>query len=286
LNQKVASHFYSKDNVKRWRGHRLVGVDGSKINLPYSLSVAKSFHPQTVTKAEGKTVYMGNMSQAFDLLNEIVLDASISSIKGPNASELHLALAHLDKLQSGDLILADRGYPGFVLFSAILSKGMDFCMRLSKSSFKEANEFQLSAASDTTVKLQIRDSDVKAKCRKLGYPTDDIEVRLLKVRLKSGETEILATSLKDADKYPKASFKSLYGIRWNIEESYKRLKHRINIENFSGKSVPAILQDFYAKVFSVNLVRILMGQSPLPNKKQQKRVLKYQVNWSHAIRKW
>jgi hypothetical protein len=40
-------------------------------------------------------------------------------------------------------------------------------------------------------------------------------------------------------------FKELYYLRWGIEENYKRLKQWVEIENFSGKSVLSIQQDFY-----------------------------------------
>jgi len=47
---------------------------------------------------------------------------------------------------------------------------------------------------------------------------------------------VLITNLMDSDKYHVGLFKSLYHLRWGIEENYKRLKQWLEIENFSGKS--------------------------------------------------
>jgi hypothetical protein len=78
-------------------------------------------------------------------------------------------------------------------------------------------------------------------------------VRAIRIELASGETEILLTSLMDKDLYPHEIFKELYHLRWTVEENYKTAKCRIEIENFSGKSVESVYQDFHAKVFAMNL---------------------------------
>lgn len=49
----------------------------------------------------------------------------------------------------------------------------------------------------------------------------------------------------------------LYHKRWPVEEDYKTMKCWIEVENFSGKSVLSVYQDFHAKVFSKNLASVL-----------------------------
>jgi len=70
--------------------------------------------------------------------------------------------------------------------------------------------------------------------------------------LDTGEAEILITSLLDKDLYPHDLFGELYHTRWPLEEDCKTVKQRIETENFSGRSVLSIYQDFHAKVFSKN----------------------------------
>ena len=52
-------------------------------------------------------------------------------------------------------------------------------------------------------------------------------------------------------------FKKLYHLRWDIEESYKKDKHSLQLENYSGKTIIAIYQDFYANMLLENLTAIL-----------------------------
>ena len=84
-----------------------------------------------------------------------------------------------------------------------------------------------------------------------------LRVRLLKVRLPSGEGEVLGTDLLDARRYPAAEFKAVYGWRWNHETYHDRIKNIFEVERFSGKSVQAIKQDFYGVIFLATLESIL-----------------------------
>lgn len=61
------------------------------------------------------------------------------------------------------------------------------------------------------------------------------------------------TNLFDVVRFPAGSFADLYHQRWRIEEAFKRLKHRLNLEHVSGLSQLAVMQDVAAKVLCDNL---------------------------------
>ena len=90
----------------------------------------------------------------------------------------------------------------------------------------------------------------------------------------------------DSDKYPVGLFKSLYHLRWGIEENYKRLKQWLEIENFSGKSTLSVKQDFYAKIVAANLnALITMAAQKTITTKTKHLKLKYQTNFAQALSK-
>jgi hypothetical protein len=105
-------------------------------------------------------------------------------------------------------------------------------------------------------------------CRKKGLPTAAIKLRLVRVDL-PGEVEVLITNLMDSTAYEARLFKSLYHLRWGIEENYKRLKQWVEVENFSGKSALSVKQDFYAKIVAMNLTAII---SIAAQKKSEKKL--------------
>jgi hypothetical protein len=95
-----------------------------------------------------------------------------------------------------------------------------------------------------------------ADIRQRGLP-EKITVRFVRVMLKTGEAEIVVSSLLDEHIYPSADFAELYRLRWGIETFYGILKTRLALENFTGQSVEAIKQDFYATIYLTGIESVL-----------------------------
>jgi hypothetical protein len=151
--------------------------------------------------------------------------------------------------------------------------------------WKVAKRFADSGLNEQIVRLQ-PGSVAKQDCAERELSSNPITIRLIRVVLDDGEIEVLATSLLDTKTYPISMFKELYHLRWPVEEQYKVFKMRIEIENFSGKSVLAVYQDFHAKVFTANLTAILAR--PAHEIVAQDSVVKkyrYQVNMTNALSK-
>ena len=71
--------------------------------------------------------------------------------------------------------------------------------------------------------------------------------------LPNGEIRVLMSNLFDDKRFPADCFGELYHKRWNIEEAFKRLKHRLSLEHVTGLSQQAVAQDVAAKVLCDNL---------------------------------
>ena len=121
------------------------------------------------------------------------------------------------------------------------------------------------------------------KGKSYNYKTK-LKVRLVRVTLLSGETEILITSLFDEIKYPNSVFISLYFKRWGIETRYDVLKNSLRIENFSGLSEIVIQQDFFITLLIANMEALLREQVNKEVKvKYPFRKYEYQVNISASV---
>ncbi len=116
-------------------------------------------------------------------------------------------------------------------------------------------------------------------------PTCPLKLRLIRVEL-DGEVEVLITNLMDEPAMPASEFKELYYLRWGAEENYKRLKQWVEIENFSGKSVLSVKQDFYAKVFTTNLTSMFANAAQKQvDQTTAHRKYDYQINFAQALSK-
>ncbi len=143
------------------------------------------------------------------------------------------------------------------MFVQHIKKKIDFVMRIQKGNYKEADElFDKNSSINSKIVTLVPSKDIKSKVKKNNYACE-ITIRFVRVLLDNGEIEILATSLLDEGEYPSESFKELYHYRWGIETFYDLLKNRLELENFTGKSLESIKQDFYSALLISNIETLL-----------------------------
>lgn len=253
LNNILTREFYTNNDYQTWKGFRLLAIDGSTLQLPYSTVLGEYFgYCETII---GKTFQIARISHSYDLLNNIIIDSKIAPII---QGEYTLVKQHLKIAQQNDLIIFDRGYGAVWLFYCLILKKANFVVRLQKNFIKEANDFWDSKQNSEIIEINDCPTASKIQLNKLGMEFKPFKLRLVKVILDNGEIEILATSLLDENKYPTSIFKDLYFMRWGIETNYNHLKNQVEIENFSGLTIHAIEQDFYANMLMVNFQSLII----------------------------
>lgn len=277
INRVVVDAFYTKQVGRRWNGLRLLAIDGSTMLLPRSQETMEWFG--VTNQGVELPRAMGRVSALYDVLNRIVLDAQLAPYR---FGERELAAMHLPMAGENDLLLFDRGYPAFWLVSLLRTVGVQFCMRTDGAFGPAIAAFAKSGEVERIIELRVGSQATRTACRRKGVSLEPVRVRLVRVELSTGATEILMTSLLDCQTYPQCVFADLYHQRWGIEEGYKFLKRRVEIENFSGKSVHAVMQEFHAKIVTGNLTAINAYQAQeeiLQNPEHQP----VRVNFSHAV---
>jgi hypothetical protein len=280
LNQEQVTYFYRHFSPLRWLGFRLLAIDSSMSDVPDVPTVRDHFGVWPSATSAGCA--KARLSQLFDVLNKVTVDACI----GPNAyGERAMAEHHLSQISEGDLILLDRGYPAFWFFMATHARGSDFCARLNVSQWKSVRRFITSGKQEQGITLR-PDDRARQACRDRGLPTDPLQLRLIRIDLPTGEVEVLITSLLDTARFPYEVFKELYPQRWPVEEDYKVMKSRLQVENWSGISTEAVYQDFHATVFTKNLAAILAQPAqPVVAQRTSTRKHLYQINMTNLISK-
>lgn len=250
LNQVAVSGFYNEASYYTWHGMRLLSVDGSRLMLPKHATVEEEFGVHGFGPNADAPRSLAMCSLLYDVLNHLTIDAEIAPYA---SSERDLLMMHLDKVNKGDMLLLDRGYPCFWLLFLLQAKGIEFCVRLKDDWWLEVKQFIQSNDQESIVEFYLPNKD-QDKLKE--YPEiirQYIKCRLVKVPLENGENQILCTSLLDTEHYDKDEFRQLYRYRWNEEETYKLLKSRAELEKFSGKTAKAVKQDFHAKIFLLSM---------------------------------
>lgn len=283
LNEHIVRHAEQGGRLARWMGHRLLAVDGSSLRLHAFPELAKAFGG--LRHGSGLRP-LARVSFAFDVLNRIVVSAALAPWK---QGERALFAQQLDAIGADDVMLFDRGYPALWLFALVRSRGAHFCARIDAGLWSRAFDLLLNDTSELCYVARLSER-ARRVCAEFGVDCTSLRLRVVRVRLTSGEHEYLVTSLCDAERYPRHLFRDLYARRWAVEESYKQLKCRLTVENFSGKSALAVEQDFHARVLLMNLTNLFVLEADRRIHKQcAHREHRYQANRHYALaqlRRW
>lgn len=247
-----------------WHGYRVWAIDGSKMQLPSDSELRETFG-KTGSTGGGSGV-AAQSSCLYDVLNDIIGDAYLEPIA---TDERTLALRHLKHLENmesygKELVIMDRGYASAKLIQAFLDANVRFLMRVRKKFNLDIDSFPV--------------GDHR-------YTLGQIPVRVVKFLLPSGEIETLITDLFDK-RMGESAFKTLYFKRWPVETKFGELKHKLEIENFSGRTKEAVYQDFYITAYLSNIIAVAVNESqPVLDDihENSENFYEYKVNKNHAV---
>jgi hypothetical protein len=253
--------------TKTWHGYRVSAIDGSKLRIPDDKELRDYFG----TVGKGNSAATAQASALYDVFSNVLIDAQLEPI---GTGERELALRHIDALRElpsfgKELVLFDRGYASYELVEALLGYGISFVMRVRKKFSVSIDRF---GEGDHRAMLKNKEG------REIG-------VRVIKFALSSGEEETLITDVADMRMGTKA-FKGLYFKRWPIETKYDEIKNRLEVENFSGRTVEAVKQDFFITMYMSNIAAIACWEAQEvvdEARKQKANKYYYHVNVNHAI---
>jgi len=255
INDGLVADFENIDGyIKTLHNHRVFAVDGSVIDLPESTDLRQHFGfssgtaDTTHAKARAMVVY--------DLLNGICPYGELISFFTSETTYMHTisdSFSGFEKYKQCIFVM-DRGYPSFNLFKRIGLNNQYYLARVTSSFYKDI------------VNAKDDDQIVTIKKKK-----ENLDLRVLKTKLPSGNTEILVTNLPEIFTYTELI--NLYRQRWGIETNYHYLKNVELLECFTGESIRAVLQDFYTCIVTLNLATIAYREQEdklIKNKKEKK----------------
>lgn len=286
LNEHFINGYYEKSaTLKVWKDFRLLAVDGSTIEVPNSKELIEKWGVFK-TRQDGKKICMARILEVFDVLNKMTIESEIDSI---NISEIDMfwqLSPNLSKFPSldgvNDLYIFDRYYASFELIFFLNKMGKDYCFRMKENWWDVIKKFKETGKESQIITLHFPKYP-KGKREELAIEKESVPVRLVRVELDNGVIEYLLTSLLDEKEVTVSDIKELYSLRWPIETNYRHQKHKLKLENFSGKSENAVRQDFFAKILLLNIAVSI--NNPLDNKLLEEQTTKYtyQVNLTNTI---
>jgi len=227
----------------RWKRRRLFAVDGLTLTVRRSEELWDHFG-----SAEGSHYPQAAVVSLTDVLARVPYAAYV----GPyGVDERAALLSLLPRLDPGDVLLLDRGFPSHEVIDAMIRLRIDFVARVpATSTFREVEEFVRSGARARTVLFTPRRPIDPEQ------PTT-LPIRLIRCDRPGQEPFILMTSFPEL-LASRSEVDALYHHRWSIEELYKLPKGLyLNQRQFHSMHVDGVRQEIFALLLYIALSQIM-----------------------------
>ena len=287
---------------KKYKGYRLLAVDGSDLNI------AKDKKDDASRKFNGentKSSYMLHINCEYDILNDRYIDCVVQKY---NQQDENAALVAMSDRYKGDkaIFIADRYYAAYNNMAHLKEHGHKYLIRskdingatsILKNYFKgKEGEFDEDVSIILTNKYSKKIIENKDKYKPImtnqtfDYLDSDnhfyeMKFRVVRIRIDGNEEEYesVITNLDRAE-FPKEEIKDLYIRRWNIEVSYRHLKYVTDLNRTHSVKRDLLMQEIWAKLIMFNISMIIINYIN-ENKisKEVKRRDEYKVNVSVAV---
>jgi Transposase DDE domain len=249
---------------KRWRGHRMIGIDGTCVSMSDEVELVKHFGRWNSKHGEGRFPN-ARMVVAFNLQTLINISHKAGSCQ---KSEKELCVEVMKGLGAGDVVVFDRYYAGANLYAQYKRAGVDFIGRahtaLAVEHLKIVEDL---GAGDLIVEMQI---DSRYRRQDASLP-ESIQVRIIQTSARiEGKRENfwIVTSLLDAVKYPKQEIQGWQKKRWRVETLIEEMKIWLGVDVLRSKSVEGIYKELYARIIGLNLIHWLILKAAKKHEEQ------------------
>lgn len=230
-------HLNTQSNRLRrtWNGLYVYAVDGLQLTLPRSEDIVDAgYSGRKVSKY--RESYMPKMfsTMCYDVLNGVVKDAREHS----TLDEISDAESMIGDLEDNSLTIYDRLYCCRKLILKHQENHSYFLFRLRENMFKQMRPI------------------LKSKRRRMTVDIDGVTIHVIKIfNSKSKEWGYFGSNLPLRHVNEK-TVKMLYGLRWEVETSFRDFTQTIKLEQWHSKFINGIRQELYVALTLYNFVKL------------------------------
>jgi hypothetical protein len=244
-----------------YRGLRLMGIDGTVLDVPDSEVNAAAFgRPSAGPRGEGAFPQIRKLSLV-ELGTHVEVDFLARPITHGEQAMVGALLGHLDPEM---LLLWDRGFFSYDLWNAVTTRGVKILARVTSrlilKPIRNLADGSYLAKIYPSAAAREKDRD-GITVRVIRYTLDDPQ------RVGHGEVHTLLTNLFDEDLYPAEELIILYHERWEQELVYDEQKthhdpRRATKPAHLRSETPAgVIQEIYALSLGHFVTRALMFEA-------------------------
>ena len=235
-------------------GRRLIAIDGTCLDVADTSENVTFFGRPGVNKGEQAAFPQARVVAVAECGSHAIIDAVVGSY---TTAENTLAAELIDRLRPGTLLLGDRGFCGFPLWSRAAVTGADLLWRAPSTMRPRL----LDVLPDGSWLAELRPSTGPAKKQKA------LVIRVIEYMIEDGrhneETYRLFTTILDPADVSATELACAYAQRWEIESAFDELKtHQRGARTvLRSKSPELVLQEIWGHLCCHYAIRTLMWEA-------------------------
>jgi hypothetical protein len=238
-----------------WHGKRLLGFDGTLLQLPPDETLRQSYPPPR--NEHGASKY----PQAL-LVGLVGLWSGLcySFTLVPQAQAEQWCACWLTRyLRLNDLLLADRNFTSYEIMARVLHRDADFLFRLPCKRFHKLlrRPTHSGRRDEWLVDLELP-AGLRKRCPHLPV---SMTVRILEYQIPGYRVSWLITSLLDSQAHSYDEIVALYHQRWNQETIHREWKHTLQLSNLRSHSPQGILKEVFVQLTLNNAIRAMQADA-------------------------
>jgi hypothetical protein len=246
------------DQRWRWRGFRLLGLDGTEVALPRWPALRQAF-PPPANQRGGLPHGQARLVGLVGLWDGLCYGFRWTSLKVSEQTSARKLIGRL--LRPADLLLADRNFPDLATLAAVLARQADFLFRLPARRFAYS---QLPAPSRHKQEWYVYLPLTKALRRRYPGLPANLQVRVLEYQRPGFRVSWLITSLLDTQAYPYQELVALYHQRWRQETCHREWKHTLGLSALHSHRPGGLLKEVLVQLTLSNVLRSLQAEAAPP----------------------
>ena len=269
----------------RWLGHRLFILDGSSFSMPDTAELREHFGQSGQQQAGCgfPTAHWLALVHFGSGLFQKVVTAPLRTHDLSQVSQVH------PKLESGDVLLGDRGFCSYVHLALLAAQNVwgifrghqriifDFTPhRPHVHPTKDKHGLKKGVPRSRWIKSLGLNDQLVIWFKPVECPSwlsaaawaalpEELQVRELRYTVARPGFRVhevtLVTTLCDAERYPAADLAAAYGLRWSIEVNFRHLKTTMKMDVLRCQTVAGVTKELTMFLLVYNLVRMTMHEA-------------------------
>jgi hypothetical protein len=245
-------------------GRPLKIADGSTVSMPDTPANQKAY-PQQAAQKKGLGFPLLRLVGLIGLSCGAVLDVAMGPYHGKRTGETALLRQLLDRLEAGDVVLADALFSHYWTIALLLERGVDFLGRHAGTRRVDFRQGQQLGRYDHVVSWS-KPHRPPWMSRKLYHRLPET------LRIRETQVEVtqkgfrcrrlrLVTTLRDAQVYSRQELAAAFRCRWHAELDLRSIKAVMQMDVLRCKSPAMVRKEIWMHLLAYNLIRKLMAQA-------------------------